>query len=75
VAKGDTTFTTISVVEMAKRIPISTIQLRDKWAIDKGPNIANGTVVLVKEDNIPRPLHWKLGKICPLPFVGNPGKE
>lgn len=41
---------------------LSTLQTREKWCKSKGPNIAIGTIVLVREDNLP-PLHWKIGRV------------
>jgi len=46
---------------------LSQLQLRSKWASEKGPSVKIGSVVLVKDDNVPS-LHWKLGKViglCP----------
>lgn len=41
---------------------LSTLQAREKWCTSKGPNLAVGTIVLVREDNLP-PLQWKIGRI------------
>lgn len=40
---------------------LTTLQIRKKWS-DKTPNIAVGTVVLLKTDNAP-PLHWPLAVV------------
>lgn len=38
------------------------LQQRSKWAKEKGPKLNVGTVVMVKEDNLP-PLQWRLGLV------------
>jgi len=44
---------------------LAQLQQRGKWESEKGPRVKIGTVVLMKEDNIP-PLQWKLGKVVQL---------
>lgn len=41
---------------------IGTMQQRLKWRSSKGPSLAVGTVVLVKEERLP-PCQWRLGRI------------
>ncbi|XP_025407041.1 uncharacterized protein LOC112680990 [Sipha flava] len=38
------------------------LQERSKWSKEKGPKLNVGTVVLVKDDNLP-PLQWRLGVV------------
>ncbi|XP_008179733.1 uncharacterized protein LOC103308325 [Acyrthosiphon pisum] len=42
------------------------LQERAKWSSEKGPGIRLGSVVLIKEDNIPA-LQWRLGVIVSTP--------
>lgn len=44
---------------------LAQLQQRNRWEKEKGPRVKIGTVVLMKEDNIP-PLQWKLGKVVQL---------
>lgn len=41
---------------------LHTLQQREKWRTQKGNQIQPGTMVLLKEQNLP-PLYWKLGRI------------
>jgi hypothetical protein len=41
---------------------LNQLQERKRWAGEKGPKLDVGTVVLVKDENIP-PLNWKLGRV------------
>lgn len=41
---------------------IKELQHRYKWC-NESPNISTGTIVIVKDDNLP-PLKWKLGRIA-----------
>ncbi|XP_050059727.1 uncharacterized protein LOC126551012 [Aphis gossypii] len=41
---------------------LSQLQPRKKWLSSKGPALSVGTLVLIKEDNIP-PLSWSLGRV------------
>lgn len=38
------------------------LQERKRWAGAKGPRLNVGTVVVMREDNIP-PLKWRLGRV------------
>lgn len=49
---------------------LSSLQIRNKWTRQRS-NFAIGTMVLLKEDNIP-PLKWKLGRVTEL-FPGPDG--
>lgn len=48
---------------------VSQLQHRAKWKI-QSPNIQVGTIVLLKEDNLP-PSNWRLGRVIAL----HPGKD
>lgn len=41
---------------------LNQLQERKRWAGAKGPKLEVGTVVLIREDNIP-PLKWRLGRV------------
>jgi len=41
---------------------VSQLQQRKKWAVGTGPRVKIGSIVMIKEDDIP-PLQWKLGKV------------
>lgn len=41
---------------------LSSLQVREKWANAKGPFISTGTMVLIREENLP-PLKWKIGRV------------
>jgi len=41
---------------------LSQLQTRKKWLSIQGPNLSVGTLVIIKEDNIP-PLSWSLGRV------------
>eukprot|EP00102_Acyrthosiphon_pisum_P017031 XP_008188215.1 PREDICTED: uncharacterized protein LOC103310743 [Acyrthosiphon pisum] len=41
---------------------LSQLQTRKKWLSNKGPNLSVGTLLLIKEDNIP-PFPWSLGRV------------
>lgn len=41
---------------------IGNLQQRTKWRSSKGPRLAVGTLVLVKDDRLPS-CHWKIGRI------------
>ncbi|KAL4122278.1 hypothetical protein QTP88_014643 [Uroleucon formosanum] len=41
---------------------LNQLQERKRWAVEKGPNLDIGTVVLVQDENL-SPLHWKLGRV------------
>ncbi|XP_060872759.1 uncharacterized protein LOC132946718 [Metopolophium dirhodum] len=38
------------------------LQQRNKWENDRGPRLRIGTVVLLRDDNLP-PLRWKIGRV------------
>lgn len=44
---------------------LHTLQQRSKWQFDKDPQLKLGSMVLLKEDNVP-PLCWPLGRIIDL---------
>ncbi|XP_025407359.1 uncharacterized protein LOC112681309 [Sipha flava] len=41
---------------------LSTLQAKEKWCVSKGPDLAIGTIVLIREDNLP-PLRWKIDRV------------
>lgn len=41
---------------------LNQLQERKRWADSKGPKLEVGTVVLIREDNLP-PLKWRLGRV------------
>lgn len=41
---------------------LSQLQERSRWAGEKGPNLKVGTVVMIRNENLP-PLKWRLGRI------------
>lgn len=41
---------------------LNQLQERKRWAIEKGPKLDIGTVVLVRDENL-SPLQWKLGRV------------
>ncbi|XP_063629961.1 uncharacterized protein LOC134801352 [Cydia splendana] len=49
---------------------IGTLQERTKWRSARGPSLAVGTVVLVREERLP-PCRWRLGKIV----ATQPGRD
>ncbi|XP_061716588.1 uncharacterized protein LOC133529540 isoform X6 [Cydia pomonella] len=49
---------------------IGTLQERTKWRSARGPSLAAGTVVLVREERLP-PCRWRLGKIV----ATQPGRD
>lgn len=49
---------------------ISTLQERGKWRINQNHQLSIGSLVLLKEDNLP-PLRWRLGRIALL----HPGSD
>jgi len=51
---------------------LNQLQERKKWAGAKGPKLEVGTVVLMREDNIP-PLRWRLGRVTKV-TAGNDGE-
>ncbi|XP_062530654.1 uncharacterized protein LOC119630128 [Bombyx mori] len=46
------------------------IQQRNKWFHNRGPLIREGTIVVVRDDNLP-PLHWRLARVHAL----HPGSD
>ncbi|XP_043469456.1 uncharacterized protein LOC122503094 [Leptopilina heterotoma] len=50
---------------------LNQLNVRSKWQVKKPNNITIGTMVLLKEDNVPS-LHWPLGRITEV-FPGNDG--
>jgi len=47
------------------------LQQRSKWEKERGPRLRVGTVVIMRDDNLP-PLHWKLGRVKEV-HVGSDG--
>lgn len=41
---------------------LSQLQERKKWAGERGPKLKVGTVVLIRDENLP-PLRWRLGRV------------
>jgi len=41
---------------------LSQLQARNKWCKSQGPSIQVGTVVLIRDDNLP-PLQWSIGRV------------
>lgn len=41
---------------------LNQLQERKRWAVEKGPKLDIGTVVLVRDENL-SPLYWKLGRV------------
>ncbi|XP_050065528.1 uncharacterized protein LOC126554498 [Aphis gossypii] len=44
---------------------LNQLQVRVKWAGTKGPSIKIGTVVIIRDSNLP-PLQWRLGRVVKL---------
>lgn len=49
---------------------LAALQQRSKWADENGPRVKIGSIVLIKEDNVPA-LQWKMGKVIEL----HPGSD
>jgi len=43
------------------------LQARNKWSSSQGPSIQIGTVVLIRDDNLP-PLQWSIGRVIDTHF-------
>ncbi|XP_029348389.1 uncharacterized protein LOC115034949 [Acyrthosiphon pisum] len=41
---------------------LNQLQVRKKWSVERGPTLAIGTIVLMRDENI-KPLNWKLGRV------------
>ncbi|XP_025192036.1 uncharacterized protein LOC112592240 [Melanaphis sacchari] len=50
---------------------LSQLQGRKKWLTSKGAPLKEGTLVILREENIP-PLHWRLGRVTKI-LAGNDG--
>jgi len=50
---------------------LAQVQERAKWVKEKGPKIDIGSIVLIRDENIP-PLKWKLGRVVNV-RTGNDG--
>lgn len=49
---------------------LGNLQSRSKSSSNSNPDLKNGTIVLIKDDNLP-PMHWRLGRIVEV----HPGKD